>query len=213
MLSEVSSGAIWLHPRFTEVPQAYRRVNDIAFSGDGEPTASPLFPAAVDLIKDIKTRYRLDDTRVVVITNATMLVRPDVNEALHRLERGNANGEVWVKLDAGTQSDYQRINRSSIPFSRILDNILRYGQKHDITIQTMMLAENGTPPNDAFVHAYMDRIAEFLNRGCRIQTIQLYTIARQTAESNVTPLALKHLEAIANKLRQRFTSLTIHTFD
>lgn len=212
MLAEVASGEIWKHPRFADVPQAYRRVNDIAFSGDGEPTTSPLFPAAVDLVKTSKQRHGLNQTRLVVITNASMLHRPDIEEALSGLHADVPQGEVWAKLDAGTQSVYQRINRSSIPYQRILENITRYGQRHDLTIQTMLLKENGQPPTEAFIDAYMDRIDNFLKRGCRIKAIQLYTIARQTAESNLRPLDLEQLEVIASEIRERFGSLSVETF-
>src|SRR5262245_38347647 len=38
MLDSVTSGAIWDDPEFANVPLELRRLNDIAFSGDGEPT-------------------------------------------------------------------------------------------------------------------------------------------------------------------------------
>ena len=37
----VSSGRIYDDPRFADTPAALRRLNDIAFSGDGEPTTYP----------------------------------------------------------------------------------------------------------------------------------------------------------------------------
>ena len=38
MLSLVTSGELFEHPRFRDTPTELRRLNDIAFSGDGEPT-------------------------------------------------------------------------------------------------------------------------------------------------------------------------------
>src|SRR5438874_12967122 len=34
----VASGELFQHPNFANTPQQFRRLNDIAFSGDGEPT-------------------------------------------------------------------------------------------------------------------------------------------------------------------------------
>src|SRR5437868_14805703 len=38
MLRLVTSGELFEHPQFKDTPAAFRRLNDIAFSGDGEPT-------------------------------------------------------------------------------------------------------------------------------------------------------------------------------
>ena len=38
MIELVISGQIFEGPRFQDTPQALRRLNDIALSGDGEPT-------------------------------------------------------------------------------------------------------------------------------------------------------------------------------
>ena len=32
-------------------------------------------------------------------------------------------GEIWAKLDAGTEPYYRLIERTTIPFSQILDNL------------------------------------------------------------------------------------------
>jgi len=49
MLELVLSGEIYRGAQFRQVPDVLRRLNDIALSGDGEPTACPDFEAAVDL--------------------------------------------------------------------------------------------------------------------------------------------------------------------
>lgn len=212
MLEQVKSGAIWEHARFCEIPTAYRRVNDIAFSGDGEPTTSPLFAAAVDMVIALKHRHGLGDVKIVLITNATMLHRPDVEAALQRLDAPAARGEVWAKLDAGSEHDYKRIDRSNVPYQRVVDNIARCGQQRDLVIQTMLLAENGTPPDDTFIDAYLSRIEKLLQRGCRIKAIQLYTIARQTAEMHVSALDATQLQATAQRIRERFEGVAVNVY-
>src|SRR5438067_13876588 len=43
MLDLVQTGRLFDHERFCDTPQVLRRLNDIAFSGDGEPTTCPEF--------------------------------------------------------------------------------------------------------------------------------------------------------------------------
>src|SRR5216110_837751 len=43
MMDAVVSGALFEHERFRATPVHLRRFNDIAFSGDGEPTTCPQF--------------------------------------------------------------------------------------------------------------------------------------------------------------------------
>ena len=87
------------------VPGPLRRLNDIAFSGDGEPTTFRNIPRIVADVADLKRRRGLDHVKLVMITNASMFHRPNVRQALATLDANN--GEVWAKLDAGTEDYYQ----------------------------------------------------------------------------------------------------------
>ena len=89
-----------------------RRLNDIALSGDGEPTAAANFDQAVERCAAVRRRHRLDDVKLVLITNASLFHRPRVRRALETLDANN--GEIWAKLDAGTR----RLLRPSQPFGR-----------------------------------------------------------------------------------------------
>src|SRR6185436_14944067 len=64
------SGELFADPHFQDVPPTYRRINDIAFSGDGEPTTSPLFGEAVHMATDIRRTFSLPDVKLVLITDA-----------------------------------------------------------------------------------------------------------------------------------------------
>ena len=75
-------------------------------SGDGEPTSSPIFDDMVHLCADIRRRRGLDQVKLVLITNATLLHRERVRKALEVLDANN--GEIWGKLDAGTEEYYRR---------------------------------------------------------------------------------------------------------
>src|SRR5947209_8586630 len=43
LLDQVATGELFQEERFRDTPPALRRLNDIAFSGDGEPTTCPEF--------------------------------------------------------------------------------------------------------------------------------------------------------------------------
>lgn len=76
----------------------YRRTNDIAFSGNGEPTTYPELAEAIQLAADLKRSHELDEVKTVLITNASHLARPSVIRGLEVMDA--ANGKVWAKLDA-----------------------------------------------------------------------------------------------------------------
>ncbi len=198
MLSHVQSGRLFEEPPFNETPDALRRLNDVAFSGDGEPTASPHFfdalQSAARLLSD-----RGHPARLVVITNGSLLNRPRVEEALAFLDE--VHGELWAKLDAGTEAHYQRMNRSQVPFQRILDNLLQVGRSRPLVVQSMFSRVGGEGPDEAELDAYIENLRQLAANGCRIDRVQVYTAARRTALRDVTPLEPTALHAIAGRIR------------
>src|SRR6516225_4589183 len=56
MLDLVSTGQLFDMDQFRRTPPALRRLNDIAFSGDGEPTTCPEFLQIVRAVAAIKRR-------------------------------------------------------------------------------------------------------------------------------------------------------------
>jgi wyosine [tRNA(Phe)-imidazoG37] synthetase (radical SAM superfamily) len=201
MLDLVTSGQFFEHERFRQTPPALRRLNDIAFSGDGEPTTYPRFREIVQAVVDLKRRRGLDAVKLVLITNATMFHRPPVREALAVLDANN--GEIWAKLEAGTEAYYQQIDRTTIPFRRILDNITEAARIRPLVIQAMFLRRDGNPPSDAELDAFCDRLNEILSAGGRIQLVQVYTVAREPAESSVDALSRAEVDAIVDQVRRR----------
>src|SRR5688572_9670676 len=89
---------IWEQPPFDQTPGHLRRLNDIAFSGDGEPTSFPEFGSAcriaVDVVENLGELF--PRPKIVMITNATLLQRPAVAKALKFLD--SHHGEIWAKL-------------------------------------------------------------------------------------------------------------------
>lgn len=208
MLGLAASGQIFAAPPFDQTPPPLRRLNDIAFSGDGEPTACPKFLQACHLAAALLHQHALAQTRIVLITNATLLHRPAVQEALSFLDQHQ--GEIWAKLDAGTEDYYRLVERTSIPLSRVLENIAAAGRQRPLVIQSLFMTIHGQGPGPDEIAAYVGRLRDLIAAGCQIKLVQVYTIARQTAEAFVAPLPDPALEAIAAQVRQ--AGLPVETY-
>jgi wyosine [tRNA(Phe)-imidazoG37] synthetase (radical SAM superfamily) len=209
MLDLVLTGDLFTVERFAQTPPALRRLNDIAFSGDGEPTTCPEFPQLINAVVDIKRQRGLADVKIVLITNATMFHRPAVREALAVLAANG--GEIWAKLDAGTEGYYHRVERTTIPLARVLDNIRSVAQTQPVVIQSLFMKLDGEGPSSAEQEAFCQRLNEITRAGGRITLVQVYTVARRPAETFVTPLANDEVDALAALVRER-TGLAVEAF-
>ncbi len=205
----IESGRIFETPKFEHTPPAFRRLNDIAFSGDGEPTTYRNFDEIVSATALVRRRHRLDDVKLVLISNASMFHRDRVRGALEILDANN--GEIWAKLDAGTEDYYKKIIRTAIPFQRILDNLLSAARVRPIVIQSLFMRVNGDPPSLDEQRAYCDRLSEILAAGGKIKLVQVHTIARPPAETWVAPLPDSLVDAVAKLVRDR-TGLPVAKF-
>lgn len=199
LLGIAADGTLFATPPFDRTPTALRRINDVAFSGDGEPTACPHFGEACRIAADLVASHRLAATKLVVITNATLLDRPAVRSALDFLD--DHRGEVWAKLDAGSEDWYRRIDRSRIPLATVLANLLAAGRVRPLVIQSLFCRLAGQAPDAAEIAAWCARLEGLVADGCRIRLVQVYTTARSTAVAAVTPLTAVELDAIADQAR------------
>ena len=201
MLALVGSGAIYDSDRFRETPRQFRRLNDIAFSGDGEPTTYKNFDQLIGACAQAKRRNGHDDVKMVLITNASMLHRPHVERGLEILDANR--GEIWAKLEAGTEPYFRRVDRTPIPFAQILDNITAAAKVRPLVIQSLFMRIYGEPPPAAEQEAFCDRLARIVAVGGTLSLVQIYTVARRPAESYVAPLTDAEVDAMVELVRRR----------
>ena len=193
-LLERAGDALWRSPPFDSVAPELRRVADIAFAGDGEPTTPPEFPAAARA--SCETRDRLaPGVPLRLLTNATLFHKERVRAALADFD------ELWCKLDAGTEAYFQVVDGTRLPFQRILDNLLLVARERPIVIQAMLLTLDGVGPDDAEIAAWVERMCELVTQGGRIDHVQVYTVARKPSDPRCGPLDAERLEAIAARAR------------
>lgn len=204
-------GGLAREPKFDEVPLALtQKPRDIAFSGDGEPTMLHNFDECVRVAAEVKRAEGLDATKLVLITDAAGLDTGSVKRGLAIMDANQ--GEVWAKLDAGTESYYKLVNRTTVRLDRILHNLLVTARARPIIIQSLFLRMHGQPVPPEELAEYCFRLEELVHDGAQIREVHLYTIARPTPEPFCGKLTKAELEAMATTVRAK-TGLKVVTFD
>ena len=209
MIRFAKDGGLAKEPKFDEVPWLTRKVKDIAFSGDGEPTMIHNFADCVQTVVDVKQAEDLGATQIVLISDAAGLDKADVKRGLELMDAHE--GEVWGKLDAGTEEFFKAVNRTNVKFQRILDNLLATAKARAIIIQSLFLKVHGELMSAAELEAYCHRLNELTAGGGQIREVHLYTVARPTPEAFATKLERAELELMAVTVRER-TGLTVAVF-
>jgi wyosine [tRNA(Phe)-imidazoG37] synthetase (radical SAM superfamily) len=201
LLSWIEDGTLFNRAPFTGIPDHLKRVNDLAFSGDGEPTSYPRFDHIVRRVVSVRDAFSLQSVKIVVITNCTLFQRARVRDTFRFLDEHN--GEIWAKLDAGTSEYYHRIERTRIAFDRIVENIRTEAKKRPLVIQSLFMNVEGQPPSREEIEAYCSILRSALVDGGRLKLIQVYTVARQPAESFATPLTDAEMDDLGALIRER----------
>jgi len=211
MIHFVRDGGLAKEPKFNELPSFItRNVKDIAFSGDGEPTLIHNFAECVQVVAEVKRVEGLAKTRIVLITDAAGLDKADVRRGLEIMDAHN--GEIWGKLDAGTETYFKLVNRTAVRFDRVLKNLTETARARPIVIQSLFLKIHGEAMPPGELQAYCDRLNEIVRGGGRVKEVHAYTVARPTPEPFAAKLSSEELNALTETIRRR-TGLAVFAFD
>lgn len=193
----------------TQVPADMRRIVDVAFSGNGEPTSAREFPQAIELVGRVMRETSLDSTLTLrVITNGSLLGRKLVQEGLRSL--GALGGEVWFKVDAGTSEGYRRMNGADLTPESVARNLRRSAMLCATWVQTCVFALDGAGPSEEELASYID----VLRRAGieRLSGVHLYGLARpslQPEADRLSRLPAERMEAIARLLRAEGLTVSV----
>ncbi|MBI2272052.1 MAG: radical SAM protein [Bacteroidetes bacterium] len=167
----------------------------VTFAGNGEPTMHPEFSKIIDDTIELRNVY-FPNAKVGVLTNATMLNRSSVVEALKKADRR------ILKLDAGGEDLFQKINqpRSRRCLSWVVDHLQYFNG--DMIVQSMFLKgiHNGNPVDnttDENVTAWLKLLEEI-----KPKQVMIYSIDRVPAEKGLEKIHKEILERIAMKVRE-----------
>lgn len=144
------------------------RIDSITFSGHGEPTLHPDFAEIADATVMLRDRY-FPEAVISVLSNATMLDRPGVADALRKVDN------PILKLDAPTDELVREINRPNGRYSveAVIEGLKQF--KGDFILQTMFL--KGASPDYSI---QPDALAAWVDivRRLRPRKVMVYTLDR-----------------------------------
>jgi len=195
-----------VHGDFMErcVPEGVRRFNDVAFSGNGEPTSSPKFLEAVTVVKEVLEEFdQVGKVQIILITNGSLTDRPEVERGIQLMQA--INGRVWFKLDSATRAGALAINDSKASVPARLERLERVARLCPTWIQTCLFARSGQPPDETELGAYEDVVRRLRDAGVPIQGVLLYSLARPSLQPEAPELSrldAAWLEAFAERLRR-----------
>lgn len=194
-----------LHGDFMQqrVPEDARRINDIALSGNGEPTSAKEFVQVIALIGKLQKELALPPhIKLVLITNGSLMHRPYVQQGLGLMAQ--FRGEVWFKLDRASAEGMEFINSTQLSMEKVRKNLATAIGLCPTWLQTCWFALDGLPPAKQDEDDYLDFLAGLLHDNILPQGVLLYTIARpslQPEAPRLAALSAQQLEAFAERIR------------
>ena len=183
-----------------EVPAGARRLMDVAFSGNGEPTSAPEFADAVLRVGGVLEHHGLAGRLPLrLITNGSLLHRPMVRRGIARI--GSYAGEVWFKFDRALAAEANEVNGVPVNPVRAVRNLALCADLAPTWVQTCWFAIDGEAPNEASREAYCAALRPLAGR---LAGVHLYGLARpslQPAAGRLGRLAESELAAFAAQVR------------
>ena len=184
-----------LEAKLRQMHEAGEPLDVITFSGNGEPTLHPDFEGVVDDTIALRDKY-YPQARISVLSNSTMLHRPEVCEALRRVDNN------ILKLDSAIESTMRRLDRPTskdFTVEKVIGQLATFAD--NCIVQTMMLrGEHDGQSIDNTTPAELDALLEAYRR-IRPRQIMLYSIDRPTPEKRLTRVPREEIEQFAERLR------------
>ena len=187
----------------TRVPEGARRLNDIALSGNGEPTSAKEFEQVIDLIDHVRQHAGVPErVKTVLITNGSLMQRNGVQRGVKKL--AGLNGEIWFKLDRATDAGMRKVNNTRIGMTRVRVNLAVAARLCPTWIQTCLFAIDGGEPEEAEQEAYVEFLRTCIAEFIPLQGVLVYGLARQSFQPEASRLASlppERMETFARRIR------------
>ncbi len=182
------------------VPPEARRINDIAISGNGEPTSALEFAEVIEIIAKLKPA----DLKLVLITNGSLITQRDnVQQGLRRMAQ--LNGEVWFKLDRASEAGMALINDTKMTMEKVQQNLAAaIACCPNTWLQTCWFALDNKAPLAQDEDDYVDFLKGLLRGGINPQGVLLYGLARASMQkegSRLSALSSGQMESFAARIR------------
>lgn len=166
----------------------------LTFAGNGEPTSHPDFKGIVEDTVSLRNKY-CPKAKVSVLSNATLIERPDVFEALKMVDNN------ILKLDTVNLNYIKTVNRPTGKYNlEALIEKMKQFEGHCI-IQTMFM--HGTMNGQDVSNLSDDYIAPWLKTVAEInpRQVMIYTIDRETPDQELRKASHEELDNIVERLK------------
>lgn len=172
----------------SQVPEGMRRLNDVALSGNGEPTSAPEFPAVVELIGRVLADFGLQGSvKLVLITNGSLTDKPRVRAGLRAM--AGLGGEVWFKFDRATRAGLSRVNDTESDPERHYQRLKIVAGLCPTWMQTCLFALDGESPSEAELDAWLALLARAVDEAVPLRGVLLYGLARPSLQAEADRLS------------------------
>ena len=200
-------------PGFLEqkLPSGSQRINDIAISGNGEPTSAKEFADVITLIAKVMADSQLlGKIKLVLITNGSLIHRATVKKGLQRM--AEINGEVWFKLDSATKNGMRKINNSALSIAKVYANLRTSAMLCPTWLQTCVFeTEVGLPVKEERA-AYLSFIDRALSEKIALKGVHIYGLARPSLQPEAAALraaSASWLSQLAQAIEGRGLAVTV----
>lgn len=165
----------------------------ITFAGNGEPSIHPEFSGIIDDTLALRDQF-FPDAKITVLSNASMLHRKDVFDALKAVDKN------IQKLDAGSEELFQLINQPAgkLSLEDVVEHLCRFEGK--LIVQTLFLrGEHDGKKIDNTSKEEVEAWIELLKK-IGPEYVMIYPIDRATPEQGIEKISFDELSAIAEKV-------------
>jgi len=183
------------------VPEGSRVIQDIALSGNGEPTSAEPFDEIVSTVAHVADSFSLK-VPLVLITNGSLASSARVQRGLEVLAENN--GVAWFKLDRATDEGIREVNDWPGGVDATWKNLVATATRIPTWIQTCVFGRDGAPPSEAELQAYLDLLARARDEEVPLLGVLLYGLARESHQPeapSLERLPQEWLDILAERVR------------
>ena len=166
----------------------------LTFAGNGEPTIHPKFSEIIDDTLALRDKY-FPEAKVSVLTNATLITRPAVFEALSRVDNN------ILKLDTVCEEYIRFVDRPTMEYNldEIIEKLKMFGK--NAVIQTMFMkgevdGRSVDNTGDDYVLPWLQVVKKIAPR-----EVMIYTVDRETPQQGLQKASHEELDRIVELLK------------
>ncbi len=174
-------------------------IDCITLAGNGEPALHPDFFEIVQEVKKLRDRF-FPEARVGVLTDASLIHKPRVKEALLELD------DRYLKLDVASKEDLLAINKpvGEFDWDRFVEALRNIPDK---VIQSLFVTGSYDNTSEAQIEQWV-RLIGYVQP----KAVQVYSVDRSPADAGIEKVSAARLHEIALQLEQS-TGIESYVFE